>query len=138
MEGQAEDRTSVAALKTQIQAQLVSRFSLKKPNLKSAAVLSSAVDPHYQKLSFLNLVQREEVKHTLMQEAAKVVAACNHQQPAEPAAKRSKKEAILTAFWAKMMQCSGTPHLMTFQLKWPGSWRRILSREMRTLYIGGT
>ena len=88
MEGQAEDRTSVAALKTQIQAQLVSRFSLKKPNLKSAAVLSSAVDPRYRKLSFLNLVQREEVKHTLMQEAAKVVAACNPQQPAEPAAKR--------------------------------------------------
>ena len=63
-------------------------------------MLCTALDPRFRHLLFQDVAQREEVKHVLIQEAAKGLT--DDPEPSmEPAPKISKQEAILERLLGK-------------------------------------
>lgn len=93
LEQQAEDRLTVANFKKKLQEQLVTRFSLDDIEPMSVEVLASALDPRFRKLTFLGVVEREDVKHIMIEKALSVSP--TSEAVDEPAAKRTKKDALL-------------------------------------------
>lgn len=101
-----DDRCAVALFKRKLREQLTVRFSLDDLDPTSLPVLCTALDPRFRSLSFMDLLDREEAKHKLIELTAKAMTATRclaaDSQPEtatceEPPKKKAKKhrEAIL-------------------------------------------
>lgn len=90
---------SVAQFKGKVQEQLTTRFSLDALEATPIEVVASALDPRFRELSFLELLEREEVKQVFIYKTRAESAKSSEQLVAkgdgEPPRKRSKTDELL-------------------------------------------